>query len=92
MRLLLRTVVVLLAVIGAAALLNPSPDSHRAKIKAAVAERSQVAALLRLGDLQAFVSNYHSLVVASYTTANDKVLSVGAFGMVMVLQPAEDKR
>lgn len=92
MRLLLRTVVVLLAVIGAAALLNPSPDAHRAKIKAAVAERSQVAALLRLGDLQAFVSNYHSLVVASYTTANDKVLSVGAFGMVMVLQPAEDKR
>ena len=46
----------------------------------------------RLGDLQAFVSNYHSLVVASYTTANDKVLSVGAFGVVVVLQPAEEKR
>ncbi len=69
-----------------AIVLNPSPERHRAAIKQAVAERSQLAALLRLGDLAAFVSNYHSLGVASYTTADDRVLSVGALGMVFVLQ------
>ena len=70
--------------VAAAALLNPSPERHREKIRQAVAARSQLAALLRLGDLAAFVSNYHSLGVASYTTANGKLLSVGAFGIVLV--------
>ena len=76
---------VLAALVALAALLNPSPERHRAKIKETIAERSPLAALLRLGDLAAFVSNYHSLGLASYTTANDKVLSVGAFGIVVVL-------
>ena len=92
MRLLIRTVVVLLAIVGVASLLNPSAEKHRAKIKEAVAERSQLAALLRLGDLTAFVSNYHSLGFASYTTANDKLLSVGAFGVVVVLQDSDPPR
>ena len=89
MRSLLRIAVVLLAIIGAASLLNPSAERHRTKIKEALAERSQLAALLRLGELTAFASSYHSLVVASYTTANDKVLSVGAFGAVVVLEKSE---
>lgn len=89
MRVLLRTVVVILAIIGLGSILNPSAERHREKIKAAVAERNQLAALLRLGDLAAFVSNYHSLGVASYTTANGKVLSVGALGLVVVLEQAE---
>lgn len=89
MRLLLRLVVVLLAVVGAASLLNPSPDAHRARLKAAVAERSALASLLRLGDLTAFASRYHSVVVASYTTLDDEVLSVGAFGVVWVRSPSE---
>ncbi len=91
MRNLIRTVVAVLALVGVAALLNPSPEAHRARIKEKVAERSPLAGLLRLGDLQAFVSSYHSVVVGSYTTANDRVLSVGAFGLVVVLTPAEDK-
>jgi hypothetical protein len=70
--------------VAAAALLNPSAEQHRKKIKQAVAERSQLAALLHLGDLAAFVSSYHSLGLASYTTANGKVLSVGALGIVIV--------
>jgi hypothetical protein len=37
--------------VAAAALLNPSAEQHREKIKQAVAERSQLAALLHLGDL-----------------------------------------
>ncbi|MDH4150480.1 MAG: hypothetical protein OEW79_09035 [Betaproteobacteria bacterium] len=64
--------------------LNPSPERHRDKIKESIAERSQVAAALQLGSLTAFVSNYHSLVVASYTTVNDKVQSFGLLGMMFV--------
>jgi hypothetical protein len=45
-----------------------------------------------VGALTAFVSNYHPLGVASYTTVEDKVVSVGAFGQVFVIQPAQDKR
>lgn len=73
------------AVLGAALLLNPSAERHRDKIKTALAERSQLNAALGVGALTAFVSNYHSLGVASYTTAGDKTLSVGVLGMVFVL-------
>lgn len=80
---------VLAIVVAAAALLNPSADAHRERIKQAVAERSQLAALLRLGDLAAFVSEYHSLGLASYTTSRERVLTVGALGVVVVLEPSE---
>lgn len=73
------------AVLGAALLLNPSAERHRDKIKTALAERSQLNAAFGVGALTAFVSNYHSLGVASYTTAGDKTLSVGVLGMVFVL-------
>ena len=76
--------------VAAAALLNPSPDQHRTKIKEATAMRSQLAAVLRLGDVTAFLANYHSLGIASYITANDKILSVGAFGVVVVLEPFKE--
>jgi hypothetical protein len=68
--------------VAAAALLNPSAEQHRKKIRQAVADRSQLAALLHLG--------YHSLGLASYTTANGKVLSVGAFGIVIIPETSQD--
>jgi hypothetical protein len=83
-------VVVAVTVTAAAFLLNPSPEQHRAKIKAAVAERSPLAGALGIGALQAFVSTYHPLGVASYTTVDDRVVSVGAFGMVFVRQSSDD--
>jgi len=64
--------------------LNPSAERHRDKIKESMAERSKVAAVLQLGSLKAFVSNYHTLGVASYTTINDKMQSFGLLGMVFV--------
>jgi hypothetical protein len=64
--------------------LNPSPERHRARIKAAIGERSPLAGALGLGALAAFVSNYHSLGVASYTEVNGKTASIGAFGIVYV--------
>lgn len=67
-----------------AVVLNPSAERHRAKIKEAIAERSQLNKALGVGHMTAFVSKYHSVWVGSYTTVNDKVTSVGAFGMVFV--------
>jgi hypothetical protein len=78
--------VLAVGVLALAIVLNPSPERHRGKIKAVTGERSPVARVLGLGNLAAFASNYHSLGVASYTTAGDRVLSVGAFGLVVVLQ------
>ena len=76
-----------LVVLGvAAAALNPSADKHRTRIKEAVAERSQIAKVLGVGHLAAFVSQYHSVGVASYTTVNDKLTSVGAFGIVVTTE------
>ena len=81
--------VVASALTAAAFLLNPSPEQHRDKIKAAVAERSPLAGALGLGALKAFTSTYHPLGVASYTTVNDHVASIGAFGVVVVLEPSQ---
>lgn len=79
------------ALTAAAFVLNPSPERHREKIKQAVAERSPLAGALGLGALAAFTSTYHPLGIASYTTVNGRTVSVGAFGLVVVLQPGEEK-
>lgn len=83
--------VIAAALTAAAFVLNPSPERHREKIKQAVAERSPLAGALGLGALTAFTSTYHPLGVASYTTVNDRTVSVGAFGVVLVLQPESGK-
>lgn len=73
------------AIVLAAIALNPSAQRHRDRIKAAVAERSPLAGILGVGALTAFASNYHSVGVASYTSIQDKTVSVGLLGMVFVL-------
>jgi hypothetical protein len=73
------------AVLVLAFVLNPSPERHRLKIQDTVGDRSPIARVLGLGALAAFASNYHSLGIASYTTAGERVLSVGALGLVFVL-------
>jgi hypothetical protein len=78
------TLIVAVAAVILAFVLNPSADRHREKIKEAIAERSQLEKLLGIGQLTSFASRYHSLGVASYTMVNDKVTSVGAFGIVFV--------
>ena len=82
---LIQIVIVLCLIAAAAFLLNPSAEQHRAQIKASVAERSPLAGLLGIGALTAFVSNYHSVGVASYTRVQGRTVSVGCFGMVFVL-------
>ena len=83
--------VVAAAVTAAAFLLNPSPEQHRTRIREAVAERSPLAGALGMGALTAFASTYHSLGVASYTTVNERIASVGALGMVYVPESSPDK-
>ncbi|HZE93018.1 MAG TPA: hypothetical protein VE029_15100 [Rhizobacter sp.] len=78
-------------VVALAFVLNPSPEQHRTRIKEVIAERSPLAGALGLGVLAAFTSTYHPLGVASYTTANGRTVSVGAFGMVFVIQPSLEK-
>ena len=78
---------ILVAAVLLAVALNPSPERHRARIKESVGQRSPVARTFGVGSLAAFASSYHSLGVASYTTAGDRTLSVGAFGLVFVLDP-----
>lgn len=85
---LVASAVVIAVLIALAVSLNPSPEEHRAKIREVVSQRSPVAGLLGLGALTAFTSTYHPLVVASYTTANGRTLSIGAFGAVFVLDSA----
>ena len=75
------------AVVLLAFLLNPSPERHRDKIREAIGQRSPVARVLGMGSLAAFASNYHTFGVGSYTTSGERTLSVGALGMVFVLQP-----
>ena len=82
---LIPAIVVLGALLLLAAALNPSPERHRARIKEVVGERSPVARVFGVGSLAAFASSYHSLGVASYTTAGDRTLSVGVFGVVFVM-------
>ncbi|WP_137938501.1 hypothetical protein [Chitinivorax sp. B] len=65
---------------------NPSAERHRFRIKESVADRNQLAGLLGLGALTAAVSTYHSLGVGSYMVIQDKTVSVGAFGLVYVIQ------
>jgi len=71
--------------------LNPSPEQHRTKIKEVIAERTPIAGALGLGALTAFASTYHSWGVASFTTVNDRTVSVGAFGIVYVTQSSPGK-
>lgn len=83
--------VVTAAVVAAAFVLNPSPEQHRTEIRQAIAERSPLAGVLGIGAITAFTSTYHPLGVASYTTVNDHVVSIGAFGLIYVRQPSYEK-
>jgi hypothetical protein len=79
-KLLLILAVLLLAAVA----LNPGAEAHRARLKAAVGERNQLAGLLGVGHLAAFASTYHSVGLGSYTTLDGKVVTLGAFGFVFV--------
>lgn len=88
---ILAAVAAVLALLVAALALNPSAERHREVVKAAIAERSPIAGALGLGALAAFASTYRSYGVASTTEVNGRVLSLGAFGMVFVMQGERER-
>ncbi|MGZ3158566.1 MAG: hypothetical protein ACXU7D_00610 [Burkholderiaceae bacterium] len=77
---------IIAAVIILALILNPSPEKHREKIKDLVGERSLLDRTFRVGQFIAFASTYHSLGVASYTTVNERITSIGFMGLVFVME------
>lgn len=78
--------VIALALLLVAALSNPGAQHHRERISASVSERSELNRLLGIGKLTSFVSVYHSLGIASYSTVDEEVVAIGAFGMVFVIK------
>lgn len=79
------TAIIAVAFVVLAFVLNPSADRHREKISSTVAERNPIAGLFGAGAITALTSGYYSLGVASYTKANDRIVSIGFMGMVFVL-------
>ncbi len=73
------------AVLGLAFVSNPSPEKHRAEMKEAISQRSLLEGVLGIGSLTAFASTYRSLGVASYTTVNGHLVTIGAFGIVFLV-------
>jgi hypothetical protein len=71
-------------VLALAFVLNPSAEKHREAIRAAVKDRSPVAGALGVGALTAFTSTYQTWGVCSFTTVNDRTVTIGAFGIVHV--------
>ncbi|AVP98783.1 hypothetical protein C7S18_17045 [Ahniella affigens] len=87
---IVKLVIGLAIVAGIAVVTNPSPERHRDQIKSQLSERSTLSKVLLVGPLTAFASNYHTLGVMSYTTVNERTVSIGAFGVVVVLDKGED--
>ena len=83
---ILTYIVILLATAVLSMALNPSGDRHRTALREAVAERSPIAGALGLGALTSLVTEYHSIGIASYTVLDDHVMTVGAMGLVHVVQ------
>ena len=71
-------------VLALAFVLNPTAQKHRDAIRSAVKDRSPLAGALGVGALTALTSTYQSWGVCSFTTVNDRTISIGAFGIVHV--------
>ncbi len=77
---------VVVAALVLAVVLNPSPDRHREKIRQAIADRNMIDRILGVGVLTALASTYRSVGVASYTMVDGRIVSIGAYGMVLIVQ------
>ena len=80
----LRTAAIIVAAVVAAVAFNPDEARHDRAIRDDVARQSSVASMLGGGRVMGWLTRYHSVGVASYTEVDDKVISVGAFGLVFV--------
>lgn len=82
-----RNAIVVVVILLAAVALNPSKQRHDDALRKKVADQSPIAGMLGLGRIMSWTTSYHSLGIASYTTSDDRVISVGALGIVYVRLP-----
>lgn len=80
-----RRALLFVVVLVIAALLNPDKTKHDAAIRQQVKKQSPVASLLGGGRLASWIADYHSLAIASYTTIDGDVVTIGAFGIAVAL-------
>lgn len=80
----MKALVLVVAVVALAVATNPSPTAHRETIRVETAERSPIAGALGAGHVSAFVSEYHSAGVVSWTKVGEETVTVGAFGVVVM--------
>ena len=78
-----------IAIVAVAILLavtNPSADSHRDALARDFAQERPLAGAVGLGAVSAKLPTYQSFVLGSYTTDGGGVTSIGALGMVWVVE------
>lgn len=83
----------LLVVLGIAILLavtNPPEETHRDALAGEFARERPLAGAVGLGALSAQLPEYHSAVFGSYTTSGDEIKSIGALGVVWVVDLEAD--
>ena len=86
----LLAILVLLVLAVLLAVTNPSVDTHRRAIADEYKAQRPLAGAVGLGTLTAQLPEYHSAVVASYTSAGDEITSIGVLGMVFVVDIGTD--
>ena len=75
---------VLLVLLGLLALTNPDKPKHDQAIQQTVKQRSPIASLFGAGRLASWAAEYHSVGIASYTTIDGQLATIGVFGIVVL--------
>lgn len=80
---------VFVAIVAVAILLavtNPLAESHRDALARVFVQERPLAGAVGLGAVSAQLPTYQSFVLGSYTTDDGGVTSIGALGMVWVME------
>ena len=78
------SMLLVLVVLGGAALLNPSEDRHRDAIVAQYKKENPLSGRFLVGDALARMTTYHNYVLFSTTTIGEDKISTGYVGLVDV--------
>ena len=76
--------VISLLIVLVLAVTNPPHESHKEAIRDEVFRQTPLLSMLGIGRLVAWMTEYQSLVVISYTTVDGRLASVGALGQVWI--------
>ena len=78
------SMVLVLVMLGGAALLNPSEDHHKEAIVALYKDENPISGALGIGHVLAEATTYHNYVLYSTTTLGEEKISTGYVGLVDV--------